>query len=152
MSITGTYLVKSYPHWDFNQQGDSCRQLHSQMSQSHSLRSASLCLFWMPVCMFVSAYVKPAKSKKQTAANCTALPGMADCLLPCARDRDYLCYHEQLIPTCCSPLVLHPVLPRVWEVLLQIAVPIPLAAGGPESLCFLLFSLSFLALLLPSLQ
>ena len=86
------------------------------------------------------------------AANGTELPGMADCWLSCARDGGCLLCPEQLIPTCHSPLVLAPVLPRVWEVLLQTAVPTPLTAGGPENLQLLLFSSSFLALLLPSLQ
>lgn len=86
------------------------------------------------------------------AANGRGLPPVADCWLPCASNGDCLLCLPQLIPTCHSPLALAPVLPRVWKVLLQAAVPTPLTGGGPESLWLLLFSSSFLALLLPFLQ
>lgn len=99
--------------------------------------------------MFVSAYVKPAKSKNQMSANSTGLPGMAGCWLPCAKDRYCLLCLLQLTLTCHRSLVLAPLLTKVWKALLQTAVPTFLTAG-PESLYLLVSSL--LALLLPFLQ
>lgn len=138
MSITSTYLLKSYLHKDFNQQGDSYRQLHPQRSESHGEHS-ELRLFQVPECLFVCADTKSKKQNVNGSQRCWTAR--------CGRLRATLCQRQRVLtlpPTADSYPTALCSLPRpcqlCGQLFLPAAVPTPLAAGRAESLHLLLFS------------